>query len=168
MQYKRTLDFALDLDSKDQLRNYRDLFHIPLQENGDEYVYMCGNSLGLQPKQTKDFIKQELDDWAKFGVEGHFYAKNPWMPYHEFLTESYAKIVGAKKSEVVAMSTLTANLHFMMVSFYRPSKTKYKIVIEGDAFPSDIYAVESQIKHHGFLPEDALIKLKHIDKILIW
>jgi len=160
MQYKRTLEFALELDSKDQLRNYRDLFHMPLQENGDECVYMCGNSLGLQPKQTKDFIKQELDDWAKLGVEGHFHAKNPWMPYHEFLTESYAKIVGAKKSEVVAMSTLTANLHFMMVSFYRPNKKKYKIIIEGDAFPSDIYAVESQIMHHGLLPEEALIKLK--------
>ena len=159
MKFKNTLDFALELDSKDQLRKYRDFFHIPLQKNGEECVYMCGNSLGLQPKKTKEYIKQELDDWAKFAVEGHFYAKNPWMPYHEFLTESYSKIVGAKKSEVVAMSTLTANLHFMMVSFYRPNKTKYKIVIEGDAFPSDIYAVESQIKHHGFSPEEALIKL---------
>ena len=159
MKFKNTLDFALELDSKDQLRKYRDFFHIPLQKNGEECVYMCGNSLGLQPKKTKEYIKQELDDWAKFAVEGHFYAKNPWMPYHEFLTESYSKIVGAKKSEVVAMSTLTANLHFMMVSFYRPNKIKYKIVIEGDAFPSDIYAVESQIKHHGFSPEEALIKL---------
>ncbi len=159
MKFKNTLDFALELDSKDQLRKYRDFFHIPLQKNGEECVYMCGNSLGLQPKKTKEYIKQELDDWAKFAVEGHFHAKNPWMPYHEFLTESYSKIVGAKKSEVVAMSTLTANLHFMMVSFYRPNKTKYKIVIEGDAFPSDIYAVESQIKHHGFSPEEALIKL---------
>ena len=121
---------------------------------------MCGNSLGLQPKQTKDFIKQELDDWAKLGVEGHFHAKNPWMPYHEYLTESYTKIVGAKKSEVVAMSTLTANLHFMMVSFYRPTNSRFKIVIEADAFPSDIYAVESQIRNHGLSSEDSLIKLR--------
>ena len=160
MHFKNTLDFALELDSKDNLKTYRDLFYIPLQNNGEECIYMCGNSLGLQPKQTKDFIKQELDDWAKLGVEGHFHAKNPWMPYHEYLTESYTKIVGAKKSEVVAMSTLTANLHFMMVSFYRPTNSRFKIVIEADAFPSDIYAVESQIQSHGLSSEDSLIKLR--------
>jgi len=124
---------------------------------------MCGNSLGLQPKRTKQFLNQELEDWATFGVEGHFHAKNPWLPYHEFLAESYAKIVGAKSSEVVAMNTLTVNLHLMMVSFYRPSQKRHKIIIEGDAFPSDIYAVESQIKHHGFLPESSLIKLRPRD-----
>ena len=121
---------------------------------------MCGNSLGLQPKRTKEFLNQELEDWATFGVEGHFHAKNPWLPYHEFLSESYAKIVGAKNTEVVAMNTLTVNLHLMMVSFYRPTRKRHKIIIEGDAFPSDIYAVESQIKHHGFLTENSLIKLK--------
>ena len=124
---------------------------------------MCGNSLGLQPKRTKEFLNQELDDWATFGVEGHFHAKNPWMPYHEFLTESYAKIVGAKPAEVVAMNTLTVNLHLMMVSFYRPTESRHKIIIEGDAFPSDIYAVESQIKHHGLSPETSLIKLRPRD-----
>ena len=163
MNYKDTANFALELDAKDDLRSYRNEFHIPLQKNGEPHVYMCGNSLGLQPKRTKQFLNQELDDWATFGVEGHFNAKNPWLPYHEFLAESYAKIVVAKNSEVVAMNTLTVNLHLMMVSFYRPTQKRHKIIIEGDAFPSDIYAVESQIKHHGFLPESSLIKLRPRD-----
>ena len=163
MNYKDTANFALELDAKDELRSYRNEFHIPLQKNGEEHIYMCGNSLGLQPKRTKEFLNQELDDWATFGVEGHFHAKNPWLPYHEFLAESYAKIVGAKNSEVVAMNTLTVNLHLMMVSFYRPTQKRHKIIIEGDAFPSDIYAVESQIKHHRFLPENSLIKLRPRD-----
>ena len=115
--------------------------------------------MGLQARRTSEFINQELEDWATFGVEGHFHAKNPWMPYHEFLTESYSKIVGAKQSEVVAMNTLTVNLHLMMVSFYRPTENRYKIIIEADAFPSDIYAVESQIKYHGYSVEEAVIKL---------
>jgi kynureninase len=163
MNYKNTADFALSLDAKDELRKYRDKFHIPLQKNGEEHIYMCGNSLGLQPKRTKEFLNQELEDWATFGVEGHFHAKNPWMPYHEFLTESYAKIVGAKPTEVVAMNTLTVNLHLMMVSFYQPTEKRHKIIIEGDAFPSDIYAVESQIKHHGLSPKTSLIKLRPRD-----
>ena len=163
MNYKNTADFALILDAKDQLRKYRNEFHIPLQKNGEEHIYMCGNSLGLQPKRTKEYLNQELEDWAAFGVGGHFHAKNPWMPYHEFLSESYAKIVGAKPAEVVAMNTLTVNLHLMMVSFYRPTEKRYKIIIEGDAFPSDIYAVESQIKHHGFSSENSLIKLRPRD-----
>ena len=159
MTYKNTADFASELDAKDELQQYRNEFHIPLQKNGKERIYLCGNSLGLQAKRTKKFIHQELEDWATFGVEGHFHAKNPWMPYHEFLTESYSKIIGAKKSEVVAMNTLTVNLHLMMISFYRPTKERHKIIIEADAFPSDIYAVESQIKHHGYSVEDSLIKL---------
>ena len=163
MNYKNTADFALILDAKDQLRKYRNEFHIPLQKNGEEHIYMCGNSLGLQPKRTKEYLNQELEDWAAFGVGGHFHAKNPWMPYHEFLSASYAKIVGAKPAEVVAMNTLTVNLHLMMVSFYRPTEKRYKIIIEGDAFPSDIYAVESQIKHHGFSSENSLIKLRPRD-----
>ena len=160
MNYKNTAGFALELDAIDALKNYRNEFHIPLQKNGEEYIYMCGNSLGLQPKCTKEFLKQELEDWAALGVEGHFHAKNPWMPYHEFLTESYAKIVGSKPTEVVAMNTLTVNLHLMMVSFYKPKENRHKIIIEGDAFPSDIYAVESQIKHHGLSVENSLIKLR--------
>ncbi|MDA7729039.1 kynureninase [Flavobacteriales bacterium] len=163
MNYKNTADFALSLDEKDELRKYRDKFHIPLQKNGEEYIYMCGNSLGLQPKRTKEYLNQELEDWATFGVDGHFHAKNPWMPYHEFLAESYAKIVGAKPTEVVAMNTLTVNLHLMMVSFYKPNENRHKIIIEGDAFPSDIYAVESQITHHGLSPATSLIKLRPRD-----
>ena len=159
MNYKNTLEFALELDANDELQHYRNEFHIPLQKNGEEHIYLCGNSLGLQAKRTTAFINQELADWATFGVKGHFHAKNPWMPYHEFLTENYSKIVGAKKSEVVAMNTLTVNLHLMMVSFYRPTENRHKIIIEKDAFPSDIYAVESQIKYHGYSVEDSLIKL---------
>ena len=159
MTYKNTEEFSLQLDENDELKHYRNEFSIPLQKNGEEHVYLCGNSLGLQAKRTKSFINQELEDWATFGVEGHFHAKNPWMPYHEFLTESYSKIVGSKQSEVVAMNTLTVNLHLMMVSFYRPTKDRYKIIIEADSFPSDIYAVESQIKYHGYSVNDSLIKL---------
>ena len=159
MTYKNTEEFSLQLDENDELKDYRNEFSIPLQKNGEEHVYLCGNSLGLQAKRTKSFINQELEDWATFGVEGHFHAKNPWMPYHEFLTESYSKIVGSKQSEVVAMNTLTVNLHLMMVSFYRPNEKRHKIIIEADAFPSDIYAVESQIKYHGYSVNDSLIKL---------
>ena len=163
MNYKITKEFALSLDAKDNLQKYKESFHIPLQKNGKEHIYFCGNSLGLQPKKTKEFINQELEDWAGLGVEGHIHARNPWLPYHEFLSQSFAKIVGAKKSEVVAMNTLTVNLHLMMVSFFRPTPKRYKIIIESDAFPSDIYAVESQIKFHGFAPKEALIKLKPRD-----
>tara|TARA_B100001250_G_scaffold71782_1_gene58119 strand:+ start:22510 stop:23760 length:1251 start_codon:yes stop_codon:yes gene_type:complete len=160
MNYKATRDFALSLDRNDGLSKYRNQFHIPLQKNGKEHIYFCGNSLGLQPKKTKEFIDQEINDWATLGVEGHLNAKNPWLPYHESLSQSYANIVGSKKSEVVAMNTLTVNLHLMMVSFYRPTSKRYKIVIEADAFPSDTYAVESQIKFHGFSLEKSLIKIK--------
>ncbi|MDC0201926.1 kynureninase [Flavobacteriales bacterium] len=159
MTYKNTEKFSLHLDENDELKHYRNEFHVPLQKNGEDHVYLCGNSLGLQAKRTKSFINQELEDWANFGVEGHFHAKKPWMPYHEFLTESYSKIVGSKQSEVVAMNTLTVNLHLMMVSFYRPTEERYKIIIEANAFPSDIYAVESQIKYHGYAVNDSLIKL---------
>ncbi|MAJ90195.1 MAG: kynureninase [Flavobacteriales bacterium] len=160
MDYKATRDFALSLDANDSLGKYRKHFHVPLQANGEEHVYFCGNSLGLQPKKTKDFVDQEINDWANLGVEGHLNAKNPWLPYHEFLSQSYANIVGSKTTEVVAMNTLTVNLHLMMVSFYRPSKIRHKIIIEADAFPSDIYAVESQIKFHGYNIENSLIKLR--------
>ncbi len=160
MTYKNTKQFSLQLDKEDELRKYRDEFYMPLQKNGEEHIYLCGNSLGLQAKRTKKFIDQELEDWASLGVEGHFHAKNPWMPYHEFLTESYSKIVGAKHSEVVAMNTLTVNLHLMLVSFYRPTTLRHKIIIEADAFPSDIYAVESHIKQHGYVVDKSLIKVK--------
>lgn len=158
--FENNLNYAQQQDQEDSLKNYREKFLIPTNSDGDELIYLCGNSLGLQPKKTSEYLQQELNDWAKFGVEGHTDAKNPWLPYHEFLTNSMAKIVGAKPNEVVIMNSLTANLHFMMVSFYQPTKTKYKIVIESDAFPSDKYAVESQIKFHGFDPSDGLILWK--------
>ena len=160
MIYANTLEFAKEQDTKDPLFGVRDQFHIPKDQNGNDWLYFTGNSLGLQPKATKRYIQQELDDWAKYGVEGHFEAKNPWMPYHELLTESIAKIVGAKPLEVVIMNTLTTNLHLLMVSFYRPTKAKYKIVIESDAFPSDRYAVQSQLKFHGFDADESLIEWK--------
>ncbi|KAF9660168.1 kynureninase [Tenacibaculum sp. ZH5_bin.1] len=158
--YKPTLDYAQQQDKEDKLAHLRAQFHIPKDAKGNDWLYFTGNSLGLQPKQTQQYIQQELDDWAKYGVEGHFEARNPWMPYHEFLTNSMAKIVGAKPIEVVVMNTLTTNLHLLMVSFYQPSKTKYKIVIESDAFPSDRYAVQSQLKFHGFDTEEGLIEWK--------
>lgn len=159
-QYQNSLSFAQKMDENDSLKSFRQKFHLPIQKNGDPFVYLCGNSLGLQPKNTRTAIEQELKDWENYGVEGHFHAKNPWMPYHEFLTEAMAKVVGAKPIEVVVMNTLSVNLHLMMVSFYRPTAKRHKILIEFDAFPSDKYAVASQIKFHGFDPAESLIELK--------
>jgi len=158
--YENNLAFANKKDQDDPLKNYRKEFLIPTNNEGIELVYLCGNSLGLQPKKTSNYLQQELNDWAKFGVEGHTDAKNPWLPYHEFLTNSMAKIVGAKPSEIVIMNSLTTNLHLMMVSFYQPTKSKYKIVIESDAFPSDKYAMESQLKFNGYDSNDGLILWK--------
>jgi kynureninase len=159
-QLTKDREYALGLDANDPLKSYREKFHFPKKANGHDYLYFCGNSLGLQPKITSDAINQELEDWKKFGVEGHFHAKHPWLPYHEFLTNTMANVVGAKPHEVVVMNTLSVNLHLMMVSFYRPTKSKYKILIEYDAFPSDRYAVASQAKFHGYDPSDAIIHLK--------
>lgn len=142
----------------DALRPYREAFHIPKDNKGNDWLYFTGNSLGLQPKTTKAVVEQELKDWANLGVEGHFQAKNPWMPYHEYLTQSMAKIMGAKPIEVVVMNTLTANLHFLMASFYSPTKKRPKILIESDVFPSDRYAVQTQLEFHGYDPKDCLIE----------
>lgn len=158
INFKPGIEYAKDQDLHDPIAHCRKKFHIPKNSEGDEWLYFTGNSLGLQPKETKNHIKQELDDWANLGVEGHFEAKNPWMPYHEFLTKTMAQIVGAKPIEVVIMNTLTTNLHLLMVSFYQPTKLKHKILIESDAFPSDRYAVETQLKFHGFEPSDSLIE----------
>ncbi len=160
MDYNNTLNFAQNMDTTDPLSTYRDRFCFPMRDDGTPYVYLCGNSLGLQPKSTKDALMVELEDWCKYGVEGHFNARNPWMPYHEFLTHKMARIVGGLPHEVVVMNTLTVNLHLMMVSFYRPHGRKNKVIIEYDAFPSDKYAVESQIRFHGHNPEQSLIRLK--------
>lgn len=158
--FQNTLDYAKQQDAQDPLASFRNKFHIPKNNEGENLIYLCGNSLGLQPKLTAAYLQEELDAWAQLGVDGHTEGKHPWLPYHEFLTEKMADVVGAKPAEVVVMNTLTVNLHLMMVSFYRPTKTRYKIVVESDAFPSDKYAVESQIKFHGFDPGDALIQWK--------
>jgi len=158
--FENSLEYARRCDLSDPLATFRNKFHIPNNASGQELIYLCGNSLGLQPKSTSQYIQQELDDWAALGVDGHTDAEHPWLPYHEFLTQSMAKIVGAKPIEVIIMNGLTANLHLMMVSFYDPTPTKYKIVIESDAFPSDKYAVESQLKFHGYDPVNSLILWK--------
>jgi kynureninase len=157
--FRSTESFAKDLDAHDALKYFRDKFYIPKQTSGEDVLYFTGNSLGLQPKTTRNYIEQELKDWETFGVEGHFQAKNPWMPYHEFLTEQMAAVVGAKPLEVVVMNSLTVNLHLLMVSFYRPDGKRRKIVIEKGAFPSDQYAVKSQIDFHNLEAKDSLIEL---------
>jgi kynureninase len=153
-------DFARAMDEQDPLREFRDKFLFPKMRSGEECLYLCGHSLGLQPKTAQAYIEEELQEWARLGVEGHFHARHPWMPYHRLLAEQTAELVGAKPAEVVVMNSLTVNLHLMMISFYRPTATRNKIVIEGGAFPSDQYAVKSQIRFHGFNPETALIELK--------
>ena len=158
MTFQNTLAFAQQLDQEDKLAHFRNEFYMPKKE-GKPVIYLCGNSLGLQPKNARAAIEQELNDWAELGVEGHFAGKNPWMYYHHFLTEKAAKVVGAKPSEVVIMNNLTTNLHLMMVSFYRPTKNRYKIMMEGTAFPSDMYAMETQARFHGLNPDDAIIEL---------
>jgi len=153
----QTVQRAESLDQKDPLSSFGLEFEIPKDAKGNKLIYLCGNSLGLQPKQTKEYISQELEHWAKWGVDGHTKGENAWLPYHELLTHQMAQVVGAKDHEVVVMNTLTVNLHLMMVSFYQPTKSRHKIIIEADAFPSDRYAVESQIKFHGYDPEHSLL-----------
>ncbi len=147
------------MDARDPLAHFRERFHIPKTKAGEECIYLCGHSLGLQPKTARAYIDEELEAWAKLGVEGHFHAKNPWMPYHRLLTEQTAALVGAESVEVVVMNSLTVNLHLMMASFYRPTPNRHKILVECGAFPSDQYAVKSQIKFHQFDPADSLIEL---------
>lgn len=149
LSFENSAEFAAATDAADTLASFRDRFHFPLDPNGESVLYFTGNSLGLQPKTVRDYVNQELDDWAKFAVEGHFHARHPWLSYHEFLTESMAEVVGALPIETVVMNSLTVNLHLLMVSFYRPIGKRRKIVIEKGAFPSDQYAVKSQIDWHG-------------------
>ncbi|RQO32319.1 kynureninase [Taibaiella sp. KBW10] len=156
--FENNLEYALSLDDMDILHSYRERFHFP-QHEGEDVLYFCGNSLGLQPRSASWLFQKELADWAKYGVEGHFQAENPWMYYHSQFSESLARIVGADVSEVVAMNTLTVNLHLLMISFYRPTATRYKIIMEAGAFPSDQYAIETQVVMHGFNPNEAIIEL---------
>jgi kynureninase len=155
---ENSLAYAQQQDKEDGLRGYRSKFYIPLH-NGRKVLYFTGNSLGLQPRTTQDYVLNELEDWASFGVEGHFHARNPWFSYHELLTEKTARLVGASPEEVVVMNQLTVNLHLLLVSFYRPTAKRHKIICEAKAFPSDLYALQSQIKFHGFDPADVLLAL---------
>jgi kynureninase len=157
--FEATRAFATNLSSSDPLAAYRERFHIPKNPDGSDAVYLCGHSLGLQPKTARAYIEQEMRDWELLGVEGHFHARNPWMPYHELLTASTARLVGALPEEVVVMNSLTVNLHLLLASFYRPTRERRKILIEANAFPSDRYAVASQIQFHGYDPSDSLIEI---------
>ncbi len=159
MEFKNTREFAQMLDTKDVLRSYKKQFIFPQFKNKD-VLYFTGNSLGLQPKKTRGFLDEILNDWGTLAVEGHFYADKPWWDYHQRLAAPLAKVVGAKPSEVTVMNTLTVNLHLLMVSFYNPTKNRYKILCEEKAFPSDQYMFLSQLRTHGLDPNDALIELK--------
>ncbi|MDM9632329.1 kynureninase [Robiginitalea aurantiaca] len=158
MDFKNSQEFALKLDKADPLRTYRDAFHFP-QVNGSDVIYFTGNSLGLQPKSASGFVEEIMKDWRELAVEGHFYAEKPWWDYHERLNAKLARVVGAQEREVTVMNTLTVNLHLLMVSFYRPKGKRYKILCEEKAFPSDQYMLQSQVRFHGYAPDDAIIEV---------
>ncbi|MGB4845394.1 MAG: kynureninase [Ferruginibacter sp.] len=159
MKFENTSAFAKTLDSSDPLKHFRDKFYIPII-NGAESIYFTGNSLGLQPKTTQDYVLNELEDWASFGVEGHFHARQPWFNYHEMFPHLLTKIVGALPEEIVVMNQLTVNLHLLMASFYQPTKERFKIICEAKAFPSDQYAFETQARFHGLEPEDVIVEVE--------
>ena len=159
MIFENTREFAQSLDAKDELRNYREEFYFP-KVNGKQVIYFTGNSLGLQPKRTKAYVDEVMNDWANLAVEGHFYADKPWWDYQERFAVPLSDIVGAKPSEVGVMNTLTVNLHLLMVSFYNPTPKKYKIICEEKAFPSDQYMFQSQVHFHGFDAKDAIVEVK--------
>ncbi|WP_282075904.1 kynureninase [Maribacter aquivivus] len=162
MEFKNTLAFAQSLDAQDNLKTYRDEFIFP-KINGKEVIYFTGNSLGLQPKRTKSFVDEVMKDWGELAVEGHFYAEKPWWDYHERLAAPLAKVVGALPEEVSVMNTLTVNLHLLMISFYNPTKKRFKILCEEKAFPSDQYMFQSQVRFHGLDPEETIIEIKKRD-----
>ncbi|SEM20212.1 Kynureninase [Aquimarina amphilecti] len=159
MQFENSKEFAQKLDQQDSLKSYREQFLFP-KVDGKEVIYFTGNSLGLQPKNTKKYVDEVMNDWAELAVEGHFYADKPWWDYHERMAKPLSKIVGAKSSEITVMNTLTVNLHLLMVSFYRPQGKRYKIICEEKAFPSDQYMLQSQVRFHGYDPDDAIVEIK--------
>ena len=159
MVFQNTRTFAMEQDAADNLAPFKNEFFFPTDQQQHPMVYFCGNSLGLQPKSSQAFLQSELEDWHKWGVEGHFHGKKPWFHYHKFLTDHTAEIVGAKPHEVVVMNQLTVNLHLLMASFYRPDEERFKIIMEAGAFPSDMYAVQSQVEFHGFDYDEAVIEL---------
>src|SRR5438876_1959052 len=149
--------FAREMDAQDPQRDFREQFHLPVGKDGKPLIYFGGNSLGLMPKSARQVVEEELDNWAKLGVDAHHATGTPWYSYHESLRQPTAQLVGAKPLEVVCMNSLTVNLHLMMATFYRPTKSRFKILMEEPAFPSDNYAIKTQIAHHGLDPKDALI-----------
>jgi len=161
--FEATREFAKSLDAKDQLASFREQFNLPETKRGRNNIYLCGNSLGLQPKLAVQYVQEELEDWGKLGVEGHFSARRPWMPYHRIATKGLASLTGAQENEVLAMNALTVNLHLLMTTFYRPDTNRNKIVIESTAFPSDRFAAMSQLRLHGFDPDDALLEWRPRD-----
>jgi len=167
MNFQNTLAFAQELDAKDPLGKYRKEFYFP-KVNGKDVIYFTGNSLGLQPKQTQGYVDEVMEDWRELAVEGHFHADKPWWDYHERLAAPLAKVVGAQPSEISVMNTLTVNLHLLMVSFYRPTKKRYKILCEEKAFPSDQYMFQSQIKFHGLSADDTLVEIKKREGEHFW
>ena len=158
MNFEDTQAFAQLKDKEDTLASFKDKFHFP-QINDSDVIYFCGNSLGLQAKTVQAAVQQELDDWKNLGIAGFLTAKNPWMYYQEYFKTSLSKIVGCKEDEVTVMNSLTVNLHLLMLTFYRPTQARFKIIMEAGAFPSDQYAVETQVKHHGFNPNEAIIEI---------
>src|SRR5213593_2969944 len=150
-------DFARRLDAEDPLRDFREKFHLPRGKDGKPVIYFAGNSLGLMPKSARQIVEEELGNWATLGVDAHHATGTPWYSYHETLREPTARLVGAKPLEVICMNSLTVNLHLMMATFYRPTKSRFKILMEEPAFPSDTYAIKTQIIHHGLDPKDALV-----------
>src|SRR6187401_100824 len=157
MNFSSNENFARQLDREDPLSGFREKFSVPTGKDGTPVIYFAGNSLGLMPKSARQIVDDELDNWAKFGVDAHLKAATPWYSYHETLREPAARLVGAKPVEVICMNSLTVNLHLMMATFYRPTKSRFKILMEEPAFPSDTYAIKTQIIHHGLDPKDALV-----------
>src|SRR5881397_3399924 len=157
MTFSADENFANQLDAEDPLRQVREKFHLPLGKDGKPLIYFAGNSLGLMPKGARAIVEAEMDNWAKLGVDAHHATGTPWYSYHETLREPIAGLVGAKPLEVICMNSLTVNLHLMMVTFYQPTKSRFKILMEEPAFPSDTYAIKSQIVHHGLNPKEALV-----------
>src|SRR5213595_2941191 len=157
MNFSADEDFALQLDAEDPLCSFREKFHLPVGNDGEPRIYFAGNSLGLMPKSARKIVEHELDDWAALGVDAHLAATTPWYSYHENLREPMGRIVGGNPVEVICMNSLTVNIHLMMATFYRPTTSRFKILMEDPAFPSDTYAIKTQLQHHGLDPKDALV-----------
>src|SRR3954447_12046433 len=161
MTFSSDEDVAQQLDREDPLRDFRQKFSLPLGKDGTPVIYFAGNSLGLMPKSARQIVHDEMENWAKLGVDAHHATGTPWYSYHEALRGPTARLVGANSLEVICMNSLTVNLHLMMATFYRPTKSRFKVLMEDPAFPSDTYAIQTQLRHHGLDPKDALVLAQH-------